>query len=310
MNDKIIYVKRSVPFVHDQINSEAMQEQLASTHRSIGSYFTASGRTGTGLNHEEEKFLMAHHFGMDENDPKLRETTEKYFEDIATKIPGGKKGLELNIGLKVDNNKPVARDNMPIKLFDYIRYRHILGYHKTAPSPELAAGNPLIEYYIEDPLKVLESESKQLEVRDQAMQEYLKVKDDNDRVNMILSLMKQFMRKQQGVPPVNLGQLKEAKHLKEKQLLLRELVNMRPERFYQVTTDPNIKKRYFVDELITTGLLKRVGNAIVDTTDSNRSLGFTDTEVINLLTDPKESMTLTRLRSELDGIYNKKKVLV
>lgn len=308
--DKIIYIKRSVPFVHDQINSEAMQEQLAGTHRSIGSYFTASGRTGTGLDYEEEKYIMATYFSMNEQDPKLPEKIERFFEDIATKIPGGKKGLELNIGLKVDTNKPVARDNMPIKLHDFIRYRHAIGYQKTALSPEAAAGNPLIEFYVEDPLKVLENESKQLETRDKAMEEYLKIKDDNERVNMVLSLMKQFFRKVQGVPPVNLGLLKGANSLKEKQLLLRDLVNMRPERFYQVNTDPSIKKRYFIDELITTGILKRVGNAIVDTTDSNRTLGNTDTEVLNTLNDPRESMTITRLKSELELKYNNSKTLV
>lgn len=301
-NDKIIYIKRALPFVHDQISSEAMQDQLAGTHRSIGSYFNATGRTGTGLDYKEEKFLMAQYFSLDEKDPKLSVETTKFYEDISTKIPG-KKGLELNIGLQVDNSKPVSPDNMPINLIDFLKYRHATGYGKTAPSPEKARGNPLIEYYVEDPTSVLAQQVSKLEMKDNAMIEYLRIKDNNDTVNMVLSLMKQFIRKEQDKPPVNLGRLKGIGSLKEKQLILSDLVSMRPEKFHQVVTDPNIRKKYFIDELITVGIIRRVGNTLIDTTDNNRPLGFTESEVLTLLNQPLETSTLSRFKQELDSKY-------
>lgn len=302
MPDKFVYLKRAVPMVHDQISSEAMREQLASTHRSIGAYYPIKGsqRLGSGLTTQEEKLLLSEYLGIDKNDPKLSETIKTFYSDITTKVPGEAKGLELNIGLE-DNAKPFGPDNMPVKLHDYIVYRHALGYPNTAPTASSAKGNPLVEYYIEDPDLVLKDKTQEADVRDDAYAEYLKVKKDNDKVNMLLTVLKPYIKKERGVPPINVYELENEKFLQKKLLLLQELAKMRPERFYAAATDPMLKKRYLVEKLISTDIIVRKGNSFVDTTDSDNVLGTTNDEVVTVVFDAKNAALLQRLRAEFDA---------
>lgn len=317
--EKIVYLKRTAPFVHDQITSEEMQAQLAMTKKSIGSYFASenSSRIGTGLQPDEEKFLISQLKGIEFGDPKLSIEIEKFYSDIVTNVPGGKKGLELNIGLQSgevliekDENGKVIKYNLPEKIMDYIRYRHALGFKPyVAATAQLAAGNPLVEFYIEDPDVTLAARAKEADIKDNAMTEYLKIKDNNDSVNMLLSLLRANIKKEQGVAPVNPSRMIDPKFLKQKQILLREIVLMRPERFYNVATDKNIKKRYFIDELMSHGIFIKTGNIIMDTSDSNRPLGSTVEELLVNLWESKESQTLTRLKAELQIKQNGKVLL-
>lgn len=306
MPDKIIYIKRAVPFVHDQINSEAMQEQLSMTSKSIGSYYPTknSPKIGTGLTIEEEKLLLPLQLSISPADINFMKEVSKWYGDFTTRVPGGM-GLPLNIGLQVDNSQPISASNLPIELMDYLRYRHALGYPKTAPSPEAAKGNSLIEFYIEDPEKVIKAREADNDIKDKAIADYMTIKGDQDRVNMVLTVMKQHIRKQSGRPPINISTLAPS----EKIIILRELANMRPEKFSHTVNDPSLKTVYMVEEFLSTGILQRVGNMIVDNTDGQRALGSTVMEVVTLLKDPKEGHTKNRLKAEYD-VRISKKVLV
>jgi len=306
MSDKFIFIKRAVPFVHDQINSEVMQEQLAMTKRSVGSYFASknSPKLGTGLSPTEEDFLVPIILSMKKDNPEYSKVFREFYTNINTIIPGGPTGLKLNIGL-VDNTKAVAADNLPEDINSYIRFRHILGYPNTAVSPEAAKGNPLIEYYVEDPDKVVDNKTKDLEVRDRAMAEYMKAKEDDKRVTMIVSVMKTYIKKEAGKPPVNIATATP----KEKLIILRDLAISRPEKFYELATDQNLNKKYMIEELLSVGILSRVGNSIVDVEDNSRAIGNTVQEVVNFLWNPNEAMRLNRFKADYDRKKSGNKVL-
>ena len=306
MSNKFIFIKRAVPFVHDQINSEAMQEQLSMTTKSIGSYYVSknSPKIGTGLTIEEERLLLPLQLSISPADINFMKEVNKWYGDFTTRVPGGQ-GLQLNIGLQKDNTLAISQDNLPIELMDYLRYRHALGYPNTAPSPEAAKGNSLIEFYIEDPEKVLKFREADNEIKDKAIADYMTIKGDSDRVNMVLTVMKSYIRKKAGSPPININNLAAS----EKVILLRDLANMRPEKFSLTVNDPNIKIIYMVEEFLSLGILQRIGAMIVDTTDSQRALGATVLEVVALLKDPKEGHTKNRLKGEYDT-RKRTKVLV
>ena len=305
MSDKFIYVKRSSPFVHDQINSEEMQQQLAETSKSIGSYFANkdSAELGSGLTPTEKQLLICAQLGISV-DLNFHAKVQTFYTDIYTKIPGGKVGLKLNIGLE-DNAKPLSATNMPVKLIDYIKYRHIIGYPNTALSPEAAKGNSIIEYYIEDPTKVLEISYKNNEIKDKAMSEYLRIKDDVKKANMVLHLMKGYIKKVAGMPPVNINNL----GVQDKILQLKDLSIMRPEKFYEVATDEHLSRKFFVEELLDASILTRIGTSIVDVEDSNTVLGQTVEETLMYISRPTEGQRLNRLRSKLDIVKQTTSIL-
>jgi len=316
MPDKIVFLKRSQPFVHDQISSDMMQEQLSMTKRSIGSYYASihSTRLGSGCTPDEERFLIAKLNGWSESDKEnskaLRDEIVKFYTDISTNIPGGATGLKLNIGLE-DNGKPLIdpiskETNTPENVLDYIRWRHAIGYPNTAPSVESAEGNPLIEYFIEDPDKVLNSKYEDTEDKDKAIAQYIVIKGDPKKTEMVLNLMRSYVRKEKGKPPIDVKKL----NAKEQIIVLRDLAMQRPEKFYAISTDENINKKYFLDECLSYGVLSRIGDSIVDVGDSNKPLGDTIESLVISLWNEKESMRLVRLKGARDAKKEKSKMLI
>lgn len=315
--EKLVYLKRAAPFIHEHIKTEAMQNDLAQSHRSIGSYFASkdSKRLGTGLTVEEERLLMPLLLKVDPaNYVEFSKAKEDHYTNIVTKIPGGSKGRELNIGLE-DNSKPLGYKfkeedgkvgiNLPDNIEDFCRWRHAIGFYHTAPSVEAAKGNQLAWYYIEDPTKVLLAEFADVEMKDNALLEYAKIKDNIDSVTMLLTVLKTFARKQNGKPPLNPANLGE----KEKIIALRDIAVTRPEKFFEFATDKNLKKRYLVEEALSTGVIGRIGNMFVDKDDNNHPLGETVKEVIAFLDSPKETARIQRIKAAYNERKESKKIL-
>lgn len=310
-NSKIVYLKRARPFIHESINSETMQEQLSYTKRSISSYFASpnSPKIGTGLTPAEEKILIPALLGIEVN-AQFYDKLTLFYTEIETKVPHGERGLELQVGLEISNNLPVThvvkegdvvRQNLPINLMDYVRYRHAIAFPYTAPSPEAASGNPLVQYFIEDPTLVLAQKINETEIKDKAMADYQQVKSDMKRVKMLVTVMKPYIKKKPGKPLVNINNLGPDELI----LVLRELAIERPEKFHEFANDADLKKRYFIDELLGVGLIQRVGNSIIEKS-TNTVMGDTVKEVVLFLWNAKEATRLQRLKSEYDQITSNK----
>lgn len=334
--EKIVYLKRALPFIHEAMNTEVMQSQLAQTQRSIGAYYVGehNKKIGTGLTPDEEDLLIPILLQVRiDNHVEYAKAKFDHYNDIVTKVPGGKVGLALNIGLQ-DNDKPlgkyiakvpievkyrdgngdeqikieekeIVKYNLPDNIEDYTRWRHAIGYIYTAPSVEAAKGNPLIQYYIEDPKRVIESNYKELEIADKAYTEYVLVKTDPAKVDMLLTVLRTYVPKKSGRPPINVNNLSP----EERIMILKEVATQRPEIFYNFATDTNLKKRYFVEELLSVGLMTRIGNTFVDNTDNNFNLGDSIKDVVQNLWNPKETSRLNRLKAEYDAKKSKKQVL-
>ncbi len=311
---KIVYLKRSTPFVHEAMGSEAMQSQLDQTHRSIGNYSISknSNRIASGLTPAEEAILLPLLLGVDiSNQVAYNEARTKKFTDIVTKIPGGKKGLELNIGLQ-DDSKPLGVKlengsiNLPENLEEYCTFRHAVGFPYTAPSVEAALGDKTAWYYIEDPSKVLKGKFNKLEMEDQAATAYLRIKSNMEDVKMYLSVMRTYIPKVAGRAPItNINNLSDT----EKIITLRSIVDTRPEKFLEFATDPLIKRMYFVEEAYAHKIIARQGNTFVDVGDNNAPLGETSKEVVAKLWNAKETQRLNRMKAELESAMNVNKVL-
>lgn len=316
--ERLIYVKRTRPFIHDQLTSEAAQEELSHSKRGVGSYFAGrfSDKKGTGLSTKELHILMPKLLDSAPIDPDFHKKIKEFYMDIYTEIPYGDKGKQLNIALlDVTTNKVVeetieeikagksklTETVLPVDIEDYVRFRHILFYPNTAKSYEAAVGDPTVEFYILDPKVESLNKVASLDAVDTAQADYLIVSKDVDKVKMILTLMKHLFPKEKdklGKPVIyNIDSMSFA----DQRVLLRKLADKQPEQFHSIATDKKLIYKYRVEELLINGLLTRVGTTIM-TTDGV-TLGESLTQAAVQLFSAKH----TQLLNELKVLYNQKK---
>lgn len=302
-NSKKIYLKRNRPFVHEQIMSEEVQEALSHSKRGIGSYFAGrfAAKKGTGLTDTEVKLLLPSVLAITPEEPNFRREVESFYTEITTQVPY-KTGLELEIGLEneaetiedvVNKKSKLRKDNMPLNIDDYIKFRHALAYPGTVISPSLAKGNQLAEYYFEDPTEVSSKELEQLNAADKALSDYQQIKDSPDKVEMIVTLMRHFIPKKVGKPAVVVAHLSDT----DKLIVLRELAVVQPIKFHEIATDDMLKNKYIVDELISVNLLKRVGSTIM-LEETGEAIGETLKDAAAWLFSPKQTQLLNTLKAE------------
>lgn len=304
MPSKKVFLKRCKPFVHEQITSEAAKEQLAFTKRGVGGYYATknSTRMGSGLTDEEIKLLLPQILSVPSTDTGFRKEVERFFIEINTQVPFDR-GLELEVGLELDNDKPVTyieedengkvkAHNMPINIDDYIKYRHAMCHPDVAPSPEAAKGNRLMQYYIEDPTETLRTKVGNSDDADKAMAAWAQIKNDGDKVTMLLTLLRQYAPKKNGVAIQPFFMSPD-----EQIVTLRGIVMDKPKEFTKAASDENLKRRYYVDEMITVGLLKRIGTTVIHV-ESNEPLGETMDEVVAILWSAGKSQLLSELQRQ------------
>lgn len=322
MPSKKVFLKRNRPFVHEQLKSAEAQEYLGSSKRSVGSYFATkhSQRQGTGLTDEEVKLLLPQIIDIQPEDREFRTKVRNFFQDISTPVPY-ERGTELEIGLELDNDKPVTHFiekeiepamgdkpaktkkiyNMPIDPEQYIRYRHALGHPHVASTPELAKGNQTVDYFIEDPEKVLSSNVNSADYADKAFSLFMQLKSEPDKVKMILSLLRMEIPRKVVGQPIIVDKLSE----EERVLALRKLAMSKPAMFLKIAEDKELRFKYLLDELISVQLLKRAGSSIL-VTQSGEPLGSNDSEAIkNLFEDPAKAPLLSLLKGTYKDLKEK-----
>jgi hypothetical protein len=311
MPSKRVYIKCARAFIHGQIHSDEALEQLNLSRKSIGSYFANkhSSRKGTGLNEDELKLLLPHLLNLSAESMDFRKEVDKYYTEINTNIPY-KEGIEVEIGLVLDNAKPVTWYeehpdpfdatkqikvyNMPENLEDYVKYRHAKGHPHCAGSPKLAKGNPTIFYYIEDPDVTVQDAVDDSDMADKASALYQQLKDDDRKMKAILTLLQHFVAKKPGeifVPEI----LKP----EERKLRVRELATGKWYRqFYKTATDPEVFNKYLLVEMIRLNILKRYGTSI-GVAESNEILGGSEEEAVaNLFHSTANAQLLQTLKAQ------------
>jgi hypothetical protein len=288
-NSRIITVYRKDSFI-SQAQETSAPEFLANSKKSIGSYWVSntSKAVASGLTFAEQKLLLPSLVDCEAEDRNFRSAVTKFYENIKTTIPYGK-GKDLEIGLEKDNNLPLANDNQPLELHDYIAYRHLLGHPQVAKSKDDAGGLLLKEFYIFDPQAV---EDKRIDLNkstDDALELYLKLKEQPEKINMVLTMM--------NVDPRVYNDKKNAAQLKTEKL--KELVQTDPHNFVKVLGDPHLEDVYWIKTLLNTKILSYMGDMIVDT-ETKATIGHSMKEAIGWMRNPEfsESVVIYRARAK------------
>jgi len=260
---------------------------FAGARESIGSYFENqnSHRVGSGLTMEEEKVLMPLVIDTEVTDRDFRKKVTEFFNDITTPVPYDT-GVELEIGLEKDNSLPIAADNLPLNTMEFIRYRHAANHPWTAPSKEEGIGNQSKKYYIFDKEMLQGSKTKTRKEQDAAMAIYLKVKIDKEAIDQMLTLLGEDVRKYVGDKNAEENKLEK----------LHELMILDPVKFKETYDEGELSTRSWINGMIITGVLKKVGKRILDT-ETSEEIGGSMEEAIFFFLDEKNSAFVGALKA-------------
>lgn len=301
-NSHIVYVKRKSFF--DTTERPELDEYFASSSVSVGSYFAkGTSRPGSGLSIYEENLLLPMVIGYPVEDRDFRLKVNEYYSNINSKVPPNTNpplptdGLKLEIGLSENNNKPLSKDNLPIRIDDYVRYRQIILHPQVGDvdieeTEEDSLGNQMRKFVIHDPAKAQTTALTSNEARDQALMKYISIKSDPRKVRMYLTLL-----------GVSLTTLRPGEELTK----LREKAEKEPASFLKVASDPNLEIKYMIEELVHYKVLTKVGERLLN---GQTEIGRNVAEAVQYLKDSHNTAVFASLKAALQNEWAKNSISV
>lgn len=273
-NDRFVYIKRSASFLERVQNKSATMFEEA--RMGVGPYWESSNSPvmGSGLTVIEKKLLLPPILGVDASDRDFYARLDNFYAEMYTSVPF-KEGRKLNIGLELSNSSPVSADNMPINVMDYIRYRHIVKHPHVAKDEATSKGLSKYQYFLFDPEVSATNTKNTSDLADEAMKLYLNIKDSAER-DMLLAVM--------DVDIVKLS-MNVLNPVAERQKALKKLALTDSAKMMAAYNKPHFEHYYIMNMLLFTGVLKRVGNAFMDSAN-NDILANNEKEMLVYLNNP------------------------
>lgn len=301
-NSRKITLFRANNFIQKAQNFESNEElsnYMSLTQLDIGPYLESNAAKiiGSGLSIKEQELLMPLLLNLGPEDRDFRKSVFDFFNSLKTKVPFST-GKDLEIGLEVDNDKPVSKDNMPISIENYVRYRHALKHPWVAKSKAEADGNQLKHFFIYDPELEHKESSDRVVLQDKAASIWLQVKSNESKVTMLLTLLGKDERDYVG-----------RNGSSRKQTDLHALVVSDATRFLKVYEEDRFEIRYWLRAMILAGVVKIVGTTYI-ISETQKKLGASELEAILYLEDDKGSNadTISYLKGMTQDILRKPKV--
>lgn len=283
MPSKTIVIHRHYGFVHGANPDPEAKEYFDMSYKAVGSYYKVFGKVyASGLTREEENIVMPELTGFYPQDKKeFRESVNKYFRNINTKIPP--EGLTLEIGLEKDG--PLSEDNMPLRPDEYVAYKHAIGHPQVCESKDQAERmGALAEFYVLDKVEETKSKTKTNRLEDDAAMYYFKVRDDEFKVEQLLTIM--------GISVRNLDSEERVIKLKELSTIDTDQSDAanrtRLEKFITSASDKDMGIKYDILEMIRINILERVKFKILDR-DTGEVIGDNLKEAVLWFKDKKNS---------------------
>jgi len=285
-NSKIVTIKSKLPIAHE--SQKNLEEWFSEARVSIGGYFkhSSSTKSGTGLETWEEDALLPAFLGISSEDRDYRKEIEKFYTDINTRVPFPN-GIDLEVGLKKDNNKPIIYkdendkivENFPIEIEDYLRYRHALGHPQVATTEE-EKGAKTYSFYVVDTVSRKEKERKAENIVDTALEYFLDVKRTPKDIAMHLALLGEDYRKID----------KEDRPVILKNLILKG----RATDFIANYKDTDNVIKFDIFSYVKEGIVTKEGNRYIF---EGEQLGATEKDFIEYLKDGNNNQTIAIIKA-------------
>ena len=189
-------------------------------------------------------------------------------------VPVGFTGVELEIGTD-ENDKP-------LNIEDFIKYRFALKHPHVALTKDEMDRDFGKRFYIQDLSRDDKAKNNKIQVKKDADKEFIKVSSDKKNMKRILRLLAET----------------NPERLTDEQVenQLYELKDKSPVKFLKIATDKNLELKAEVEEMVTAGVLRKIGNQVIFI---DEIIGDTLDNAVVYLKDKKNSSTLTVLRAKL-----------
>ena len=224
-----------------------------------------------GVEGEEEKRLLDGILDVGPTHSDWPKQSKLFWAEMSVTVPF--EGITLDV--------TTNEDGAPHNVEDYLKYKFALKHPHVALSKEDMVSNN--RFYIYDSNKDLIKKNIKIQLRKNADKEFIKVSADEKKMTRVLRLLSEHIN------PDRLTRM-------QKENTLYELKEKSPKRFYKISTDVNLELKAEVEELVTFGVLRRIGNQVVFL---DEVIGETMEDTIVYLKNKKNSGTLTILRAKL-----------
>lgn len=189
-------------------------------------------------------------------------------------IPVTFTGVELEIGLD--------DEGMPLSIMDYIKYRFAIKHPHVALTEAEMVQDFAKRFYIQDFAREDKVKNNEIQFKKDADREFIKLSSSKKNMARVLRLMS-------NTNPDRLT----AEQVENN---LYELKNTSPKKFLRIAKDKNLEIKAEIDEMITAGVLRKIGNQVIFI---DEVLGDTMDDTVVHLKDKKNSGKLTILRAKL-----------
>lgn len=265
MASRIITIKR-------RENTTNLPDHVyAESKRRIGSVFTKTGDIYSGLTFQEQKKFLPYILGVDASDPAFGKAVKNYFRNMTIEVP--LEGTQLEAG--------TDESGEPLNVMDYVKYKFASTHPHVAGDEGDLSTSRGYKYYIYDEALELEEDYNELEYRKKAYKEFIKLTDNEKKMDMVVRLHLENPTKMSS---------------KEKELFLEAMVEESPLNFYNIATSKTLELEAFIEECLTAEVLRKVGNSLLL---GDEKLGDSMEEAVLFLKDKKNSSTLTTLKARV-----------
>jgi len=225
-----------------------------------------------GFSADENKKYLNGILDVAPDHPDWPRYVKQFYADLT--IPVGFTGVELEVGLDGNNN--------PLNIMDYIKYNFALKHPHVALTKEEMDANFNKRFYIQDLTREDKVKNNEIKLKKDADKEFIKLSSSLPNMKRVLRLMSESNPERMTDEQVENS--------------LYELKNKNPKKFLRIATDKHLELKAEIDEMITAGVLRKIGNQVIFI---DEVLGETVDDTVIYLKDKKNSGKLTVLRAKL-----------
>jgi hypothetical protein len=262
-------MKKTVTIRRKELLGHLPKEVRVSAITKLGSIYV--GRQPLkGVEGDEEKKFLNGVLDVSYDHVDWPKHIKRFWAEMSIKIPF--EGVQLEVGLD-DNGQPYNVDQ-------YLKYRFAVKHPHVALNKEDLTGTN--RFYIHDENKDILKKNADIQTRKDADKEFIKLSAEEKQMTRVLRLMSDLN-------PDTLTR-------EQKENTLYSLKEASPKKFTRIAKDKNLALKAEIEELVSAGILRKIGNQIIYIDDV---LGETLADTIVYLKDKKNSSTLTVLRAKL-----------
>ena len=255
-----------------EINNHLPKEVLAEAVAKLSSVYV-NRQPLKGLSVEDEKKYLNGILDVSPDHPDWPKHTKRYWAEMT--IPVGFTGVELEVGTHSDGS--------PIRIMDWIKYQFALKHPHVAISQKDMTGRQ--RFYIYDTSRAEQKKFTEIQFKKDADKEFIKLTSDKKGMKRVLRLISDH----------NPDKLTD----EQIETALYDIKTKEPKRFVKIAIDKNLEIKAEVEEMVSAGVLRKIGNQIIFI---DEVLGETMEDTVVFLKNKKNSGKLTTLRAKLKEV--------